>query len=50
MKDERDAARELLAFLARAYTFKQIGDYAVGQDASVSDTVAAMLGLRDKPT
>ncbi len=62
LKDEPDAAREMLAYLARASTFKQIGDYTVGRDASVTpkqaddaiqgaerfvETVAALLARRE---
>ena len=36
LKDEPDAGRAMLAFLARAYAYKQSGDYAVGRDASIT--------------
>jgi uncharacterized protein (UPF0332 family) len=38
LKDEPDAGREMLSYLARAYSYKQIGDCAVGRDASVTPT------------
>ena len=34
------AAREMLAYLARAYAYKQIGDYAVGPGASITPKLA----------
>jgi hypothetical protein len=36
LKNEPDAAREQPACLARAYTFEQISDYAVGLDAAIA--------------
>ncbi len=36
LKDQPDQPREILAFLARAYAYKQIGDYAVGREASIT--------------
>ncbi len=54
----------MLSYLARAYAYKQAGDYAVGRDASITPTqaahalegaeqfverVAAMLGSPERP-
>jgi uncharacterized protein (UPF0332 family) len=34
LENEPDATREQLGYLARAYTFKQMGDYSAGEDAT----------------
>lgn len=36
LKDKPDVARETLGYLARAYAYKPIGDYAVGRDATIT--------------
>jgi len=36
LKDQAGPDRDMLAYLARNYAYKQIGDYAVGRDASVT--------------
>lgn len=40
LKDEPDAGKAMLAYLARAYAYKQIGDYAVGLDFSFTSDQA----------
>jgi hypothetical protein len=40
LKDDSCSAREMLAYLARAYAYKQIGDYAVGREATISEQQA----------
>jgi uncharacterized protein (UPF0332 family) len=40
LKDKPDVAREMLGYLARAYAYKQTGDYAVGRDATITQQQA----------
>ena len=40
LKDETEAVRDLPAYLSRAYGYKQIGDYAVGPEATITQRQA----------